>query len=83
MSKSVPEQSFYCSQIRRFYCGQIFDHASVSKILGLALLTLRKRPSMLAKTMIVFSVSQFFVKNQRVLYIIELFVQKLFISIQK
>ena len=61
MSKSAHEQSFYR--------GRILDHASVSRILGLlALLTLRKWPPMLAKTMIVFSVSQFFVKKQRVLY---------------
>ena len=32
-------------------------------MLGLALLTLRKWPPMLAKTMIVFSVSSFFVKK--------------------
>ena len=76
MSKSAHEQSFYCNQIQRFYCGRIFDRASVSRILGLALLWLRKWPPLLAKTMIVLSVSQFFVKKQRVLYEIELFVQK-------
>ena len=83
MSKSAHVQSFYCSQIHRFYCGQIFDHASVSRILGLALLTLRKWPPTLAKTMIVFSVSHFFVKKQSVLYKIELFMQTRFLSIQK
>ena len=42
MSKSAHEQSFYCSQIQRFYCCQILDHVSVSRILGLALLTFEK-----------------------------------------
>ena len=67
---------FYCSQIQLCYGGQIFDHASVSRILGLALLTLRKWPPMPAKMMFVFSVSHFSVKKQRVLYKIELFMQK-------
>ena len=77
MSKSAHEQSFYCSQIQRFYCCQILDHVSVSRILGLALLTLRKWPPTLAKMMIVCSVSFFFVKKQRVWYKIEIFVQKI------
>ena len=63
MSKSAHEQSFYCSQIQRFYCIQIFDHASVSRILGLAWFQLRKWPPMPAKMKIVFFVSQFFEKN--------------------
>ena len=76
MSKSAHEQSFYCSHIQRFYCGQIFDHAFVSNILGLAWLTLRKWQPMPAKTKILFSVSQFVVKKQRVLYEIELSCKK-------
>ena len=40
---------------------QIFDYASASR-------PLRKWPPMPAKTKIVFSVSHFFVKKQRVLY---------------
>ena len=76
MSNLAHEQSFYCRQIQRFYCCQIFYHASVSRILGLALLILREWPPMLAKTVIVFFVTQFFVKKQSVLYKIELFMQK-------
>ena len=76
MSKSALELSFYCSQIQRFYRSQIFNHAFVPRILGLAWLTLGKWPPMPAKTKIVFSVYQFFVKKQCVLYEIELFVQK-------
>ena len=32
MSKSAHQQSFYRSQIQHFYCGRIFDHATVSRI---------------------------------------------------
>ena len=63
MFKSVHEQSFYCSQIQCFYRGQILDHASVSRILGLAWFTVRKWPPMSAKTKIVYIVSHFFVKK--------------------
>ena len=46
-----------------FIAVKIVDHTTVSRILGLAWLTLRKWLPMLAKLNIVFSVSQFFVKK--------------------
>ena len=75
--------SFHCRRIQSFYWGQILVQASVSRILGLACFILQKWPPMSAKTKIEVPIFQLSVKKQYVLYVIELFVQKWFISIEK